>query len=192
MLQAFAKPDLALAQKYQVQHLSRPHWGQPSFSLSFTVAGSPCGSVIHTETALLKKNSFFSNPPFYYSSLLTFLTIPYYLLTTYPSTLISSMQVSNDIRYKYSSFRCFYTFKFEGVNKLLLVFSSFSPGNFSTLLSNWVSKLGKHYLFPSLFVPSSKSANFVLLKLSCCCTLRTSFLKDFAVKNCCICCFPIW
>lgn len=72
------------------------------------------------------------------------------LLTTYPSTLISSMQVSNDIRYKFSSFRWFYTSKLEGINKLLLVFSSFSLGNFSTLSSNWVSKLGKLCLFPSL------------------------------------------
>lgn len=113
---------------------------------------SPCGSVTHTEADLLKKNSFISTPPFCYSRPPHFFdhsSLPFNqdLLTAYPSTLISSMQVSNAIRYKYSSFRCFYTFK--SVNKLLLVFSSFSLENFSILSSNWVSKLGKHCLFPS-------------------------------------------
>lgn len=102
--------------------------------------------------SFIKENSFIFDLPFGYSSILTFLTITHCLLTTYPSTLISSMQVRNDIKYKCSSFRCFYTFKFEGVNKILSVFSSFSLGNFSTLSSNWVSTLSKHCLFPSLYL----------------------------------------
>lgn len=84
MLQAFAKPDFALAQQYQVQPLPRPHWEQPSFFLSFTVAALHVVLSSITKAALLKKNSFISNPPFCYSSLLTFLlfiTIPHYILT---------------------------------------------------------------------------------------------------------------
>lgn len=88
------------------------------------------------------------------------------------------------IRCKYhNSSRCFYILKFEGVNELLYVFSSFSPGNFSTLSSNQVSPT----LPGSLVI--SKNADLVLQKLSHCCTLSTSFLKDFAVRKRYVCCF---
>lgn len=94
---------------------------------------------------------------------------------------------NNCVRCKYhNSSRCFYTLKFEGVNKLLSVFCSFSLGNFSTLSSNQVSPTSR--MSPLV----SKNADLVLQKLSCCCTLRTSFFKDFAVRKCCMCCFPSW
>lgn len=47
MLQAFAKPDLALARKYQVQHLPCPRQAQP-FLLWLYCRCFPCGFVIHT------------------------------------------------------------------------------------------------------------------------------------------------
>lgn len=67
MLQAFAKPDLALARKYQVQYFCHPHREQ-TFFLLYLPWGVLCVVLSPVPSDIpVKVNCFQLQPPAFYS-----------------------------------------------------------------------------------------------------------------------------